>query len=81
MGITFKAEIKKTEQRKDGTWNIKIRITKGRDIARISTNFYVTKSYLSRKYEITDLDTLKSCQNIIDDFRAIINRLGDDVDT
>ena len=48
MGITFKAEIKKTEQREDRTWNIKIRETKGLDITRISTNFYVTKSYFSR---------------------------------
>ena len=72
MGITFKAEIKKTEQRKDGTWNVKIRVTKGRDVARISTNFYVSRPYLSRKYEITHLETLNSCQAIIDDFRAII---------
>lgn len=81
MSITLKATIKKNEQRKDGTWNVKIRVTKGRDVARVSTNFYITKPYLSRKYEITYLETLKSCQAIIDDFRTIINRLGDDVDT
>lgn len=81
MAITFKADILKHDQRKDGTWNVKIRITKDRAVVRIPTNYYVSRPYLSRKYEITDLDTLKSCQAIIDDFRAIINRLGDDVDT
>lgn len=80
MGITFKAEIKKTEQRNDGTWNVKIRVTKGRDVARISTNFYVSRPYLSRKYEITHLETLNSCQAIIDDFRQIVNNLGDEFD-
>ena len=81
MAITFKADILKHDQRKDGTWNVKIRITKDRVVVRIPTNFYVSRSYLSRKYEITHLETLKSCQAIIDDFREIINRLGDDVDT
>ena len=81
MAITFKADILKHDQRKDGTWNVKIRITKDRTVVRIPTNFYVSRPYLSRKYEITHLETLNSCQAIIDDFRAIINRLGDEVDT
>lgn len=80
MSITFKASIKKNEQRKDGTWQVKIRLTKDRKISWIPTNFYVAKAQISRRsYEITDTDILSSCNAIIGDFREIINRMGDEV--
>lgn len=80
MSITFKASIKKNEQRKDGTWQVKIRLTKDRKISWIPTNFYVSKAQISRRsYEITDTDILSSCNAIIGDFREIINRMGDEV--
>lgn len=59
MSVTFKASIKKNEQRKDGTWQVKIRLTKDRKISWIPTNFYVSKAQISRRsYEITDTDIL-----------------------
>lgn len=80
MSITFKASIKKNEQRKDGTWQVKIRLTKDRKISWIPTNFYVAKAQISRRsYEITDTDILSSCNAVIGDFREIINRMGDEV--
>lgn len=80
MSITFKASIKKNEQRKDGTWQVKIRLTKDRVISWIPTNFYVSKAQISRRsYEITDTDILSSCNAVIGDFREIINRMGDEV--
>ncbi len=80
MSVTFKASIKKNEQRKDGTWQVKIRLTKDRKISWIPTNFYVSKAQISRRsYEITDTDILSSCHAVIGDFREIINRMGDEV--
>ena len=80
MSITFKASIKKNEQRKDGTWQVKIRLTKDRKISWIPTNFYVSKAQISRRsYEIIDTDILSSCNAVIGDFREIINRMGDEV--
>ena len=80
MSVTFKASIKKNEQRKDGTWQVKIRLTKDRKISWIPTNFYVSKAQISRRsYEITDTDILSSCNTVIGDFREIINRMGDEV--
>lgn len=80
MSITFKASIKKNEQRKDGTWQVKIRLTKDRVISWIPTNFYVSKAQISRRsYEITDTDILSFCNAVIGDFREIINRMGDEV--
>ncbi len=80
MAITFKADILKHDQRKDGTWNVKIRVTKDRKIKRIPTNYYVSKGSVSRKGEITNLEILKNCQTIIDDYRNIVNSLGDQID-
>lgn len=80
MSVTFKPSIKKAEQRKDGTWQVKIRLTKDRKISWIPTNFYVSKAQISRRsYEITDTDILSSCHAVIGDFREIINRMGDEV--
>lgn len=80
MSVTFKASIKKNEQRKDGTWQVKIRLTKDRKISWIPTNFYVSRAQISRRsYEITDADILSSCNAMIGDFREIINRMMDEV--
>lgn len=80
MSVTIKASIKKNEQRKDGTWQVKIRLTKDRKISWIPTNFYVSRAQISRRsYEITDTDILSSCNAVIGDFREIINRMGDEV--
>ena len=81
MGITFKAEIKKQEQRKDGTWNVKIRLIKDRKICWISTNYYVDKTQISRKsFEITDINVLNACHNIITSYQKTLLKLGQDAD-
>lgn len=81
MSVTFKAEIRKSQQKRDGTWNVKIRVTKGRDVARISTNFSVDKSQLTKKsFEIIDKKTIDVCGNLIDEFRDYLLELGTEVD-
>ena len=81
MSVTFKAEIRKSQQKRDGTWNVKIRVTKGRDVARVSTNFFVDKSQLTRKsFEIIDNKTIRVCNDLIDEFRDYLLELGTEVD-
>lgn len=77
MAITFKAEIRKNEQRKDGTWNVKIRVTKDGKVERISTHYYVDKSQIARKsFEIIDKEILGVCDEIIDFFRQTVVKMG-----
>lgn len=38
--LTVKAEIKRGEQRVDGTYNVKIRFTLGRQVKRLSTSLF-----------------------------------------
>lgn len=81
MSVSFKAEIRKSQQKRDGTWNIKIRVTKGRDVARIATNFFVDKSQLTRKsFEIIDKKTLDVCNDLINQFRDYLLDLGSEVE-
>ena len=72
MSVSFKAEIRKGQQKRDGTWNVKIRVTKGRDVTRIATNYFVDKSQLTKSFEIIDDKTRSVCNDLIRDFRVYL---------
>ena len=42
--LTIKAEIKRNEQKTDGTYNIKLRFTLGRKVKRLSTSRFIRSS-------------------------------------
>ena len=44
--LTIKAEIKRSELKVDGTYNVKIRFTLDRKVKRLSTNLFVTQQDL-----------------------------------
>lgn len=50
--LTIRPEIKKEERRKDGSYNIKIRLTLNRKIKRISTSLFAKSSDLTKNLEI-----------------------------
>lgn len=73
MAITFAPIIKKTEQKKDGTWNVKIRVTTNSKVGYIPTDYHVMKHQLSRRgMEIIDVDVLTSCEEIIKRYNKYI---------
>lgn len=77
MSITFSIQIKKQEQKKDGTWNVKIRVTKDGQHSRISTNYYVERSQLSkRSYELIDQTVIESVRCQINEFKKILLSMG-----
>jgi integrase len=45
--LTIKAEIQKEKLRQDGTYNVKIRFTKGKQVKRISTDLFVNQEELT----------------------------------
>ena len=49
--LTIKSEIKKQEQKLDGTYNVKLRFTLGRKVKRLSTSLFVTNKDLTKDFE------------------------------
>lgn len=73
MSITFSAVVNKNRQKKDKTWNVKIRVTSHRKAGYISTDFHVMKHQLSRKgMEIVDVEILTACQKIIEKYTKYV---------
>lgn len=72
---TFKAEVYAHQKKKDGTYNIKIRVTQGKDKRYLATPYYITKDDITKKtfkiknqYYIDKTDELirhyrKKCDN------------------
>ena len=53
--LTIKAEIKRGEQCVDGTYNVKIRFTLGRQVKRLSTSLFAKPEDLTKSFAFKDL--------------------------
>ncbi len=63
-------------EKKDGTYNVKIRLTHKRTIKLISTQHYVSKRQIDEKLNISD-DIINSALNkTLDTYRQTISKLG-----
>lgn len=77
---TFKAEISKGERRKDGTWNIKIRITHKRKVRRYSTQMYASANDITRGGKIKNQSIIDQTDVIIKEWRTRLYTLGSRAD-
>ena len=57
--LTIREEIKKGENKSDGTYNIKVRFTLDRKFKRLSTNFFVTSKDLTKSLKLKEGTTVK----------------------
>ena len=57
--LTIRAEIKKQEQKLDGTYNVKLRFTLDRKVKRLSTSLFVTNKDLSKGLKIKQTSPIK----------------------
>lgn len=73
---TFKTLIK-GEKRKDGTYNVKIRLIHDRDTRFISTPFYVASSEVTKKMNIKNQQVIDASNELIKKYRTICNTVGD----
>ena len=73
---TIKAVVLKHHKKEDGTFNVKVRVTHGRDVSYIATPFFVTKSELNRKYEIVDDIINTEVTNYLNNMRKALIELG-----
>ena len=52
--LTIRAEVRREEQRKDGTFRVKIRFTQNRKIKRLPTKLFAKKSDLNKSFELKE---------------------------
>ena len=57
--LTIKAEIKKSEQRSDKTYNVKLRFILGRKVKRVSTSLFVAPKDLTKDFKIKQNSPIK----------------------
>ena len=57
--LTIKAEIKRSELKADGTYNVKIRFTLDRKVKRLSTNLFVTQQDLTKSLKFKEDTSIK----------------------
>lgn len=75
---TFKAEVQAHHRRKDGTYNVKIRVTQNKQKKYIATTFYVTSEQLtSRSLKIKDEQIKEATDSIVKRYRDICNAVGE----
>ena len=77
---TFKAEISRAERRKDGTWNVKIRITHKRKVRRYSTQMYATDKDVTRGGKLKNQIIIDNTEATIREWRGRLNTLGSRAD-
>lgn len=73
---TFKAVVDTNAKRKDGTTNVKIRVTHKRQTLKVATNIYVDSSQLSRSGKIKDERVNDMCDDIVRKWRNLAAQLG-----
>lgn len=78
--LTIRAEIKKGEQKNDGTYNVKLRFTLDRKIKRISTSLFVYPSDLSKSGELKKNSALyNEVEKLVISYREKCNAMQVDI--
>lgn len=73
---TFAFEVYEHQKRRDGTYNIKIRVTHNRKKKYISTPYYCEKGDLTKSLKIKNQFYIDECQKIIRDYRKRLEVYG-----
>lgn len=73
---TVNAVILKNEQKKDGTWNVKIRVTQKRASTYISTPHYLIAKQLRKDFTIKDTFIIDLIAPVLAEYRKVISALG-----
>ena len=77
MATTFKALVRPTKKRSDGTWNIKIRVTHNRETKFINTPWYATADDLTvRTLKLKNQRYIDLCEEKIRRYRKAMEALG-----
>lgn len=77
--LTFKAEVLKSKQKSDGTYNVKIRMTYNREVKRLSTNIFVRQEDLTKSFKLKNPKFIKEADAIVRHYQEICAKLQVDI--
>lgn len=78
--LTIKAEIKKREQKNDGSYNVKLRFTLNRKVKRLSTSLFVTQEDLTKTGTFRkNTPILKEINSLVLSYQAKCNAMEIDL--
>lgn len=69
--LTFRIEIMKNELKKDGTYNVKIRMTYNRKVKRFPTNIFIQPTDLTKSFKLKNPKFIKEAENLIRQYQEI----------
>jgi len=76
MSTTFKPVVYAHQRRRDGSYNVKIRVTHGRKSRNLATNVDVTGDQLTRGLKIKDYQVIDSVNATIKQMREAVAKMG-----
>lgn len=77
--LTFKAEVLKSKQKSDGTYNVKIRMTYNREVKRLSTNIFVKQEDLTKSFKLKNPKFIKEADAIVRFYQETCTKLQLDI--
>lgn len=81
MATTFKAKIYADDKRRDGTYNIKVRVTHNRRSLKVATHLYATPGDLTRGLNLKNQEYIDQTDEIIRRWRGFVAKLEVAVET
>lgn len=77
--LTFKAEVLKSKQKSDGTYNVKIRMTYNREVKRLATNIFVRQEDLTKSFRLKNPKFIQEADAIVRHYQEICAKLQVDI--
>lgn len=63
--LTIKAEVLKSKQKVDKTYNVKIRLTYNREVKRLATHIFVRTEDLTKDFKLKNLKYIKEADKLV----------------
>lgn len=79
--LTFKAEVLKSKQKSDGTYNVKIRMTYNREVKRLATNIFVRQEDLTKSFRLKNPKFIQEADAIVRHYQEECAKLQIDINS
>lgn len=79
--LTFKAEVLKSKQKSDGTYNVKIRMTYNREVKRLATNIFVRQEDLTKSFRLKNPKFIQEAYAIVRHYQEMCAKLQVDINS
>ena len=73
--LTIKAEVLKSKQKVDKTYNVKIRLTYNREVKRLATHIFVRTEDLTKDFKLKNLKYIKEADKLVRYYEEVLDSL------